>query len=222
MAKRSYWRLTRDVTCCVNGGRVICLDIARDRYFAPPAATDSVLIGWLDGEPATQEVDRLLVAMGIVLSAHHRRPVPVEIAVEMPVAVDAVPLPVPSVSPATVIGVAAAVISASRAVKRQPLAHSLTKAFAGMPPRPVTNTSARDEKIALFRAARPLIPVPRICLHDCLALLNWLEAHRSGVTLIFGVSAWPFNAHCWLQAEGRSIDDFPMSPSRFEPILHMS
>jgi Transglutaminase-like superfamily len=222
MTQRSYWRLTRDVTCCISGGRVICLDTAHDRYFAPPAGTDGLLISWLDGKSSTAQVDQLLVAMAIVPSPHHPRPVPFETAVEMPLAFDAVPLPAPPVSPATLIGVASAVIKASRAVKRQPLAQTLAKAFAGMASQPVTHADVRNRRIAAFRAARPLIPVPRICLHDCLALLNWLAPHRSGVTLIFGVSAWPFNAHCWLQTDGRSIDDFPMCPSRFQPILQVS
>jgi hypothetical protein len=51
--------------------------------------------------------------------------------------------------------------------------------------------------------------------------MDWLGADRALAQLTFGVAAYPFAAHSWIQADGCRIDDHPESPSRFQPILQL-
>lgn len=110
------------------------------------------------------------------------------------------------------------VISASREIRAQPLELVLRRRLsAGQADGGAPNRAAR---VAQFHSVRPFIPVPRVCLHDCLALIEWLGGARGGVELVLGVSAHPFAAHSWVQADGVVVDDHPDNPSRFQPILH--
>jgi hypothetical protein len=118
------------------------------------------------------------------------------------------------------VSITRAVKSASKDVRTKPLSRILAERL------PVATESSRPvaelfRQLAIFRSARPLIPVPRICLHDCLALADWLGPSFRGASLVFGVSAVPFAAHCWLQKDGVVLDDHPESPSRYRPILHL-
>lgn len=62
-----------------------------------------------------------------------------------------------------------------------------------------------EMRVAIFRltqafnSMRPLYPRPYLCLFDSLALLDFLAHWNLFPTWVFGVSADPFEAHCWVQ-----------------------
>ncbi len=217
-----YWRLSDTVTACVASDRILFLDVARDRYFALPEAHKEPFLEWLS-KPAGAKLPARCRVMLTDLTVLDPRGAADLVAIPCPVVrprpIDAEPLPVLPVRPRTLLGVGRAVRSAFREVRSKPLAAVLARRlskekFAG------TGDADLRSRLAEFRSVRPLIPVPRVCLHDCLALIDWLASARAGVQLVFGVSAFPFAAHCWVQADGAILDDHPDSPSRFEPILH--
>lgn len=216
-----YWRLTGTVTASIAGDRVLLLDVARDRYSAVPRADEALVRDWLEGGQVPSSPCRsALSALGIGSEDAVRSMVPEPRHVAMPLFLDAEPLPVARVSARTLTGVARRVTSAWRDVRSRQLGAVLARRFSEDAEGRVDRAALRT-RLASFRAVRPLVPIPRVCLHDCLALWDWFGPRRASVELVFGVSAYPFTAHCWLQADGRVIDDHPDSPSRFQPILHL-
>lgn len=218
-----YWRLTPNLTVCIAAGRVLFLDIARDRYFAAPPAINDEFANWLcSGGASTTSVRSrsLLVDLAMLDPESAEGIAPKACHVAMPAPLDAQYLPPSRIGVGTIAAVGRAVMRARRDVKNRPLASILARRLS--PAQYVANVQVADRRarIAAFRSARPLIPVPRVCLHDCLALVEWLGPTRAGTQLVFGVAAFPFAAHSWVQADGRVIDDHPESVSRFQPILH--
>jgi hypothetical protein len=219
---RSYWRLTPTVTVCVAYGRVLLLDIARDRYLGVPAESEPDFIEWLftAGKTLPDRCRDILAGLEIAEAAAATDLNPVQCRVRMPIALDAEPLRRTPVSGRIVVGVARAVMSAWRDVRSHRLQYAIDRRSARL----AGGIRRRDEieaRLAAFRSARPLIPIPRVCLHDCLALVDWLGPSSEGVELVMGVSPYPFSAHCWVQAWGRVIDDHPQSPTRFHPVLRV-
>lgn len=218
-----YWRLSDTVTVCVASNRILFLDVARDKYFALPDAHKEPFLEWL-AEPLGAKLPVGCRAMLTDLTVLDPDGTADVVAIPCPVArptpIDAEPLPILPVRSHALVGVGRAVRSAYREVRYRPLAAVLARRMFDRKPAPSGGDAALRSRLAEFRSVRPLIPVPRVCLHDCLALIDWLGPAGAGVQLVFGVSAFPFAAHCWVQAEGAVLDDHPDSPSRFEPILH--
>lgn len=216
----SYWRLSATVTACLAADRVLFLDVACDRYLALPAAENGCFLSWLQspGDAPPSPCRAMLAELGI--SSCAQPGFPCENVVARPPCVDSVHLPRKPVRLREILSVGRAVMSASRDVRSTPLAEILAGRFpAGAPDLPPTDDL--QSRLAIFRSARPLIPIRRVCLHDCLALLDWLGPDARGVSLVLGVSARPFAAHSWLQAGDALVDDHPESPSRYQPILHL-
>jgi hypothetical protein len=69
-----------------------------------------------------------------------------------------------------------------------------------------------------FARARAMVPIPRNCLADSLALLRWLIAHQGRAMLVFGVKLDPFAAHCWVQTEELLLNDIAERVERFTPV----
>lgn len=219
--RKLYWRLSDTITACVAHGRVIILDVAEDRYRALPQADEPPFVRWLSGstEPPPQACRDSLIRLGID-QAQLEELRPVACSVTMPLPLDPDPVPQTRASASLLYGLAKCLLPAWRAVRSHRLQLALADASKWMKG-PGPPEHAMQVKLSQFRAARPLMPVPRVCLHDCLALVRWLGP-AAGAELVLGVSPYPFNAHCWVQAEGRVIDDHPQSPSRFHPILHLT
>ncbi len=217
-----YWRLSETVTACVASDRILFLDVGRDRYFALPSGYNEPFLSWLtewQDEDLARRCRTILADLKIISSEAARAVVPTACTVERPQPVDAEPLPPSRIRAGALVTVGKAVLSAWHDVRSKPLgavlARRLSEArFASSAPGDMRS------RLAEFRSVRPFIPVRRICLHDCLALVDWLGPARAGAQLVFGVSAYPFAAHCWVQANGVVLDDHPESPSRFQPILH--
>jgi hypothetical protein len=68
-----------------------------------------------------------------------------------------------------------------------------------------------------FLSARKLVPVPRNCLLDSLALLRWLGSSPSAA-LVFGAKLDPFAAHCWVQAGELLLNDRLETVAAFTPV----
>lgn len=219
-----YWRLADTVTACVACDQVIVLDVARDRYFAVPPASNGAFLTWLTSSDAGAPpvaCQAVLAGLGLGgMGEDELRPIACPVA--MPVPLDARELAAPALGAAALFGVGRAVLSAWRDVRSKPLAAVLSRRLKRHRCSGHANEDVAERRLAEFRAARPLIPIPRVCLHDCLALLDWLGKAGVSPELVLGVTAYPFAAHSWVQAGGRVLDDHPESASRFQPILHFA
>lgn len=212
-----YWRLSATLTACLCVDRVIFLDLDGDRYAAAPDALTDHLVAWFT-RPDAVELSGPAAVLIKSLAGAQPFLAPCACPVAMPAPVDAEPIARHRFRTSELFGVTAAARSAARDIRNEPIARVLSRRFplSGT----VTDREKQRARLAAFRMLRPFVPVPRVCLHDCLALLAWLGRSAGSAQLFFGVSAYPFAAHSWVQDEGRVIDDHPESPSRFTPILH--
>lgn len=78
---------------------------------------------------------------------------------------------------------------------------------------------ARFERMALF------LPVPILCLFRSFFLLHFLASYGYAADWVFGVSLFPFRAHCWLasgdlllgETAGRAMEFSPIHVVRARP-----
>jgi hypothetical protein len=75
------------------------------------------------------------------------------------------------------------------------------------------------ELVSQFNRLRPIYPRNYLCLFDSLALIRFLARHHMHSDWVFGVSADPFYAHCWVQQGDLLLNDIPERISRYRPIM---
>ncbi|WP_374571406.1 lasso peptide biosynthesis B2 protein [Phenylobacterium sp. J426] len=63
-----------------------------------------------------------------------------------------------------------------------------------------------------------MAPLPAKCLVRSFALLCFLRRCGHDAAWCFGVSTWPFAAHCWLQVGEVALDDHPDQLAAYTPI----
>jgi hypothetical protein len=87
---------------------------------------------------------------------------------------------------------------------------------------PVTRSFDHERSrslIAVFNELRLFYARPYVCLFDSLALINFLARYGLYPDWVFGVSADPFEAHCWVQARNVVLNDTLERVSAFTPIM---
>lgn len=75
--------------------------------------------------------------------------------------------------------------------------------------------------LAVFDRLRLFYPRAYLCLFDSLALIHFLARFDLYPDWVFGVNADPFEAHCWVQADGVVLNDTVERVSAFTPIMHV-
>jgi hypothetical protein len=101
---------------------------------------------------------------------------------------------------------------------RRPFHHVLGRVRRGAPARPET---VDDELLRLCRVFERTViwlPVSGKCLVRSFLLLRFLRRSGRDAAWVFGVTTWPFSAHCWLQVGGTALDDRPERVRAFTPI----
>jgi len=215
-----FWRLLPHLTACVAADRVVLLDIRQDRYFLVPPTITLAVCDWLRSDHAMAPPSAffaLLRDSAILRAEDGCTPAPTAHHVGIPVTLETPTLPARATL-AGRLGVALAMTSTRLTLRRRPLAVVL-KAYRD---RPVTARSDRPDAIALarrFGSARRQLPFARQCLPDSLALAGWLKHRGVRPTLVFGVAAPAFAAHCWVQQDTAILNDSFDRVSRFTPIL---
>lgn len=71
----------------------------------------------------------------------------------------------------------------------------------------------------LFNRVVVWLPIPRKCLVRSFVLLRFLQRSGLNASWVFGVTTWPFHAHCWLQHGDTALDDYAERIVAYEPIL---
>jgi hypothetical protein len=75
------------------------------------------------------------------------------------------------------------------------------------------------EVVANFHRWSPYAPISGKCLLRSFLLLRLLQRRGYGARWVFGVSTWPFKAHCWLQCGATVLDDTFERLWSYQPIL---
>lgn len=210
-------------------GRTIILDVTADRYWQLGADAGAALEALRSG--ATDRIDAQalarLRALGFVEPAVATDPVLSGLTVPAQG-----PLPPPSGSllegpilprrgDVWAAGEITLLAFTARAVLRaRPLAAVLDRIVTQR-----TRTRAREDGPGLdilaqrFARLRRLVPLRPLCLPDSLAFLWFVIRRGHAPRLVFGVEAFPFTAHCWVQDGSLVLTDALDHASRFRPIL---
>ena len=75
--------------------------------------------------------------------------------------------------------------------------------------------------VSAFDRLRWLYPRSYLCLFDSLALIHFLASFRVFPEWVFGVTADPFEAHCWVQVGNMVLNDTVERVSAFTPIMYI-
>jgi hypothetical protein len=103
----------------------------------------------------------------------------------------------------------------ARAGRSQPFAQLI----AGAPARPQALSQNFLADLAFYRRLTPWLPIDGACLFRSHMLRAYLRALGHDAAWVFGVSVWPFHAHCWLQVDDVVLDDEADRLSSYRPIL---
>ncbi|PZR34098.1 lasso peptide biosynthesis B2 protein [Caulobacter segnis] len=86
-------------------------------------------------------------------------------------------------------------------------------------PRVETLSPALLDDLRAYRRLTPWLPVDGACLFRSHMLRSYLRALGHDADWVFGVSVWPFRAHCWLQVGDVALDDEAERLAGYRPIL---
>jgi hypothetical protein len=83
----------------------------------------------------------------------------------------------------------------------------------------IHHATTASNLVARFGRLRPLYPRRYLCLFDSLALAEFLARNHLFPSVVFGVIADPFQAHCWLQEDSTVLNDDLERVRKYKPIL---
>ena len=209
--------------------RTIILDIAADRYWQLDEDAGKALEALGTGSMAgiSERALARLVTLGFLAPVLHESGRTEDLATSR-----STPLPPPSSSaleqPAmegclewgTACEVAALAIAARLALRRWPLKTILDqlKELRRRTRAPRTPTSLEEEAQSFWRCRR-LVPLQPLCLPDSVAFVRFAMRRGHAPHIVFGVEAFPFTAHCWVQDGSVVLTDALDHANRFKPIL---
>jgi hypothetical protein len=99
------------------------------------------------------------------------------------------------------------------------LADLLRMANGRRRPLPLGPSNSLLAAVADFHRWQPYAPVSGKCLLQSFLLLRHLQRARHDAQWVFGVTTWPFKAHCWLQVGAVVLDDTFERLELYHPIL---
>ncbi|NII11300.1 lasso peptide biosynthesis B2 protein [Oleiagrimonas sp. C23AA] len=197
--------LHRDLSFCTIDDHLVFLDIQNDRYFRLSPPLESALTNYLEGRPPQDNSLRKLVEQHILINApDDSEDVPrMEVTMPMSSAVEDAMMHAQRASVVEVAETTAIVVSTQLQLKARSLKSILGK-LADYRERHTSDAPMRTETqitqaVAIFRRARLYVPIDTCCLLDSLSLAKFLARRNVRAELVFGVTADPFSAHCWVQ-----------------------
>lgn len=108
-----------------------------------------------------------------------------------------------------------------RTYRGRSFAQLLEAARAGPPPHLVDRPPDLLGLLDGFQRWAPYAPVTYKCLLRSFLLLRYLHRHGQNAAWVFGVTTWPFDAHCWLQVEDVVLDDELDRVARYTPLMFL-
>jgi hypothetical protein len=237
--------LARHVFVCRDEEYIVVLDLRQDRYFAleaaKTAALGAVLPGWPVPRPqadahagsrTAEEVAAPLLSKGWLLeeSAASKEATPVAAPTpqtELIRRADVVSSPTLAGSRLGMRSVIAFIVASvlakfvlrfwrfERVIRRV----AERKVRRADPSRPLDLARARELIDAFERMRVFLFSSREECLHDSLAVLEFLAWHGVFPSWVFGVRARPFVAHCWVQHAGTVFNDTVEHVTTYVPIM---
>lgn len=205
------------VAYCFSAGRPIFMDINRNRYFAVSERVGGLFRTFVqDGRVDSPSDLELLVRKGLLArseAAASPRRQAITVKRERPIRAKG------GLDPIVAAKVAGSVWAARRELAHRPFA----KIYARLVQRRNTLVDPVESQLgqlcATFQRHRAVVPIRSVCLHDSIALLDFLAREGARADLVFGVTASPFSAHCWLQRDDQVLNDHLDRVVTFTPIV---
>lgn len=211
---------------CFVDDRYIFLDLIKDKYVGLSIAKSKTVQSLANGsarlgQTETQSLGGLRAAGLLADSGTSGKPF-------KPTAApasrrDLFDLPEPRLRPSGAIpGILMSCIKASWTLKFDALVASLEKIARRRAATQGKSNPDIDAMCALsasFNRLRPVYPRKPVCLHDSLALLEYLAGYGFFPNCVFGVTAEPFRAHCWVQYEDIVLNDYIDRVAPYTPIM---
>jgi Transglutaminase-like superfamily len=228
--------LARHIYVCRDEDYIVVLDLKQDRYFALEAAKTaplgSVLSGWPTSAPTEAaalpqatagEVAAPLVRRGWLLEGPGKDATPVsaprpETELVRPTDVIGTKLGVRAVVAFVVASVLAKFVL--RFWRFERVIHRVAARKARRASnQPLDREHARQLVDAFDRMRVFLFSSREECLHDSLAVVEFLAQYGIFPTWVFGVRARPFVAHCWVQDTDLVFNDTVENVTTYVPIM---
>jgi hypothetical protein len=206
------------IAYCFSAGRPIFLDIARDRYFTVSGKLADAFGAYLDGDRAKGRRDDIEALVRHGLLAPSREP-PITRRSPPPARREIPAWASRRFALSKVAAVASVVWSARRDLRRQPFAKVIEQLRDQAETVHAGDVEQTLRSCGDFLRHRSLVPIASVCLLDSLALLHFLRARDGRADLVFGVTASPFSAHCWVQLGDQVLNDHLDRVLAFTPIL---
>lgn len=221
------YRLNEDVSFCTFDDGLVFLDIGRDQYFRLPPGLEAAFAAYAHGESCSEMDLAPLVERRILIPAA---------AADSHAAAPTIPHPTRSIlemqasrgkgSIGLLLEVLATVAHAQWQLRRHSLKNVLSATLRHRQRRvpPVEEAAANLPHQALkdaadaFSRVRPYVPIEPVCLLDSLAMTRFLARRRLPSHIVFGITADPFSAHCWLQAGDLVLNDTVGHATGYMPI----
>ena len=235
----AQYYLRPSVHICRANGRFIFLDVKQDRYFGLDRENTAAVTPHLfqscsdffgsqrDASVVTDDVSlqlKKMVDQGIVTTDKTEgKPAsfPSVCPPTTPLLTDE-SHPVNKVTARDIFNFYLSAIYASFALKRRSLDFSIQR-FRRRKHKHCLNSEVRVDTLAravsVFNRLRYFYPREYLCLFDSLALLEFLSRYRVYPTWVFGVTAEPFSAHCWIQHKQFACNEAAEIAGHYTPIM---
>lgn len=221
------FRLHHDLSFCEVDGRLIFLDIGKDRYFRLSEAMERAFVAHVVlGQHPETDIS-ILVERGILIDAQANTDCAARLVIEGPnrsaleqaVSVKLVPM-------AVSVDVFGIVFQTKLQLKTLGLKEILCRlaVYRCLATSRSASTVADPpeqwllELTAMFRRVRSYVPVQTRCLPDSIALVKFLAKRRLRANIVFGVTTDPFAAHCWVQTGRMILNDTVGNATTYTPI----
>lgn len=234
------YELSPDVFACCTNGHIIFLDLMRNQYSGLNRADTRILAGYLEDwseERGHEDETRKLGHSSITLArslAVRGLLIPQDAAKGVRAPTKTIPRPerrlcvtggireaTLSFRDVTRFFIAAAMADfALRTEELKPIVDRLRrrkqrKAEAVKP----LDYHKASQLVSIFQYLRPLYPRRHLCLYDSLALIEFLAFYRVFPSWVYGVTAEPFYAHCWVQDAGALFNESVEVACSYTPIM---
>lgn len=222
--------LAQHAFVCRCDRQVVILDLRRDRYLAVDAYKHAALAALVQDWPACNDETVDADATPALALAHSLMSLGV---LTQPPQTGKSAAPLPAVvarsewnqssqaSTGTMFAVVLATIGASLLLRWLPFERVVERVRRRqLQQRATSDIYQLRQLVGQFRCARAwLFSSDNRCLHETLALLEFLALHHHYPRWIFGVHTTPFAAHCWLQHDDIVVNDSLDKVAQFTPIM---
>jgi len=210
---------------CTASGRTIVLDIEADRYFALPPGMDEAFRRAAGGEPCSPDDDGVLqplLARGMLIEQTQAPDTDLSIRI-MPASRDVVASVGQRPGPSMLMQVAVAQCVLAWRVRLRGLPALIRDIESRKPTAGADVAWRHDDEYARINAAFEALGLifrrSDRCLVRSLAFV-WICLRRGfAPSLVFGVQASPFSAHCWVQQGETVLNDTVDNVRPFTPIM---